>query len=205
MDEKYNLGLDMFTGIITDVGTIEEIIENDDISFKIQTNYDLSNVAIGASICCSGACLTVVEKGSDWFLVDVSSETISKTNLGSWKKGTLINLERSLKIGDELGGHIVTGHVDGLADVISIETIGASRKLTLGAPDDLKYFIAQKGSVTLNGVSLTVNNVDNNRFDVNIIPHTSEVTTFKNLQNGDKVNIEIDILARYVSRMNSKS
>ena len=164
----------------------------------------MDQIPIGASICCSGACLTVVSKGKNWFCVDVSKATLDATILGSWKKGASINLEQSLKLGEELGGHLVTGHVDGVADLVEREEVGDSWKLRFKAPDALKDFIAEKGSITLNGVSLTVNEVFNNVFTVNIIPHTWDFTTFKNLTVGSKVNLEIDIIARYVARLMNK-
>ncbi len=190
----------MFTGIITHKGTILSREERGDTRFVIQASFDMANVAIGASIACSGACMTVVEKGVDWFTVDVSGESLSRTTLATWQKGQVMNLERSLKMGDELGGHIVTGHVDGLAVVESIEPVGDSHKLTFRAPEELKYYIAAKGSVTLDGVSLTVNTVDDALFTVNIIPHTWQETTLGQLKPSSKVNLEIDVLARYSAR-----
>jgi|TARA_R110002096_G_scaffold435770_1_gene662574 riboflavin synthase len=195
----------MFTGIITDIGEVTELNKSGDTRMAIRTAYDTSTIEFGASIACSGVCLTVVDKGDDWFSVDVSAETLSCTVLGDWKTGTRVNLERALKVGEELGGHLVTGHVDGVGEIISVEAEGDSKKFTFIAPQDLKSFIAAKGSVTINGASLTVNEVtdDNDRtlFCVNIIPHTQEKTTFSDLAVGDAVNIEIDILARYVARM----
>ena len=194
----------MFTGIVTDIGQIENIEHRGDLRVKISCSYAVDQILIGASICCSGACLTVVSKGKNWFCVDVSKATLDATILGSWKKGTSINLEQSLKLGEELGGHLVTGHVDGVADLVEREEVGDSWKLRFKAPDALKDFIAEKGSITLNGVSLTVNEVFNNVFTVNIIPHTWDFTTFKNLTVGSKVNLEIDIIARYVARLMKK-
>ena len=194
----------MFTGIVTDIGQIEHIEHRGDLRVKISCCYAVDQIPIGASICCSGACLTVVSKGKSWFCVDVSKATLDATILGSWKKGTSINLEQSLKLGEELGGHLVTGHVDGVADLVEREEVGDSWKLRFKAPDALKDFIAEKGSITLNGVSLTVNEVLNNVFTVNIIPHTWDFTTFKNLTVGSKVNLEIDIIARYVARLMKK-
>jgi riboflavin synthase len=194
----------MFTGIITDIGTIIDFRKEGDVIYRIKTHYDTEIVALGASIACDGCCLTVIQKGADWFEMQASLETLSKTNLGGWKIGTRINLERALKMGDELGGHIVSGHVDGLVKVVSIEPVGGSWKITFNAPEALKRFIAPKGSVTLNGVSLTVNDVKDNHFSVNIIPHTWEVTTFGQLKAGDDVNLEIDMLARYMARMLEK-
>ena len=194
----------MFTGIVTDIGQIEHIEHRGDLRVKISCSYALDQIPLGASICCSGACLTVVSKGKNWFCVDVSKATLDATILRSWKKGTSINLEQSLKLGEELGGHLVTGHVDGVADLVEREEVGDSWKLRFKAPDALKDFIAEKGSITLNGVSLTVNEVFNNVFTVNIIPHTWDFTTFKNLTVGSKVNLEIDIIARYVARLMNK-
>ena len=194
----------MFTGIVTDIGQIEHIEHRGDLRVQIGCSYAVDQIPIGASICCSGACLTVVSKGENWFCVDVSKATLDATILGSWKKGTSINLEQSLKLGEELGGHLVTGHVDGVADLVEREEVGDSWKLRFKAPDALKDFIAEKGSITLNGVSLTVNEVFNNVFTVNIIPHTWNFTTFKNLTVGSKVNLEIDIIARYVARLMKK-
>ncbi|MDB2414280.1 riboflavin synthase [Rickettsiales bacterium] len=191
----------MFTGIITDIGTIISVDGDGDISLKIKTKYDVDNIDIGASIACSGVCLTVVDKSEDNFVVNVSAETLSCTNVGQWEKGSKINLERALSVGDELGGHIVSGHVDALAEVILIEEIGDSHKIGFKVPDNLKQYIAAKGSITLDGVSLTVNAVDDNVFYVNIIPHTFKETTFSLLAIGSKVNLEIDVLARYVARM----
>jgi len=196
----------MFTGIITDIGVVKELINNGDTRIAINTAYDTSTIDFGASIACSGVCLTVVDKGEDWFSVDVSAETLSCTEMGKWIVGTSVNLERALKVGEELGGHLVTGHVDGVGEVISIEVEGDSKKFIFTAPQDLKSFIAAKGSVTINGASLTVNEVidesDSTSFCVNIIPHTQQKTTFMNIIVGDSINIEIDILARYVARIN---
>ncbi len=192
----------MFTGIITDIGTVKSVTTNGDRRFDIATHYDMSRVEIGASIACSGACLTVIEKGDGWFAVQASGETLDKTTAGGWAEGTPLNLERALKLGDELGGHIVSGHVDGVAEVISTEPAGESLKIDFRAPDELAKFIASKGSVTLDGVSLTVNNVDGTAFSVNIIPHTQAETTLGQIQPGQRVNLEIDVLARYVARLN---
>ncbi len=194
----------MFTGIVTDVGQVRHIEKRGDTHIVIATHYDVSSVELGASISCSGACMTVVDKGNDkdrWFAVTASGETLSKTSLGEWQVGDPVNLERPMKIGDELGGHIVTGHVDGLAEVVSVAPEGESVRIVLQAPVDLARFIAPKGSVALDGVSLTVNEVDGTRFGVNIIPHTQKVTTFGRLKPGMKVNLEIDLLARYVARL----
>jgi riboflavin synthase len=191
----------MFTGIVTDLGLVRAIAQRGDRRFSIGTGYDTSGIALGASIACSGACLTVVETGPDWFAVDASAETLSKTTLGDWQPGTPVNLERALRLGDELGGHLVSGHVDGLAVLVARRPEGDSVRLTFEAPPEPARFIAAKGSVTLDGVSLTVNEIEDRRFGVNIIPHTAEVTTLGDLQPGDRVNLEIDLLARYVQRL----
>lgn len=193
----------MFTGIITDLGKVEAVVpaSEGDSWFRISTSYDLSEVEIGASIACSGCCLTVVEKGENSFAVDVSGETLSKTNLGDWQVGHRVNLERSLKVGDELGGHLVYGHVDGVAEIVGSEPEGGSTRWRFRAPAELARFIAPKGSVALDGVSLTVNEVEGREFGVNIIPHTTAVTSFGSYQVGDRVNLEIDVLARYVARL----
>ncbi|MCG8490485.1 MAG: riboflavin synthase [Sneathiellales bacterium] len=191
----------MFTGIITDVGQIASIEKSGDTKIKITTAFDTSNIDYGASIACSGPCLTVTDKGEDWFAVEASDETLSCTSLGDWKEGTTVNLERALKLGDELGGHVVTGHVDAVITLKSMEEIGDSTKLTLSLPADYAAFVAAKGSVTLDGVSLTVNEVGDDFFTVNIISHTKAHTTFKDLQVGQRINFEIDVLARYVARM----
>jgi riboflavin synthase len=194
----------MFTGIITDVGRVRSIERRGDSRFEIETAYDTASVEIGASIACSGACLTVVDKGQGWFAVDVSAETLSKTNLGSWTEGTPINLERSLRLGDELGGHIVLGHVDGVGTIAAIEREGDSYRFLFEAPKALKSFIAPKGSIAVNGVSLTVNEVDGATFGINIIPHTQKMTTFGKSAPGDPINLEVDVLARYVARLNER-
>ena len=191
----------MFTGIITDIGTVTARETRGDTRFQIRTAYDTGSIAIGASIACSGVCLTVVQKGGDWFSVDVSAETLSRTTLGDWQPGSPINLERSLKVGDELGGHIVSGHVDAVADVVETRPEGDSLRVQFRAPDELAGFIAEKGSVTIDGASLTVNSVQGNVFGVNLIPHTREVTTLGRLKAGGRVNLEIDTLARYVARL----
>lgn len=190
----------MFTGIITDIGIIEEIHKKCGINAKIRTSFDMNTVDIGASIACSGVCLTVVKKTTDSFNVDISEETVSCTNIGHWQVGTKINLERAMKLGDEFGGHIVSGHVDGLATLESINEVSESHIMVFSAPEKLAKFIAAKGSVTLEGISLTVNKVKGDSFYINVIPHTFENTTFGNLSAGDQVNLEIDMLARYVSR-----
>jgi riboflavin synthase len=196
----------MFTGIITDIGTIKSVEQRGDLRLVISCGYDMAGVDLGASIACSGCCLTVVDKGADWFAVDASAETISKTAQGGWTQGHKLNLERALKIGDELGGHIVTGHVDGVGDVSAITLEGGSHRVAIRVSSDLAPYIAPKGSVTVDGVSLTVNTVEDNpdgsaTFGLNIIPHTWAVTAFVNLAVGQAVNIEIDVLARYLARM----
>ena len=191
----------MFTGIITDLGTVRAVRQDGDTRFEFATNYNTDDIEIGASICCSGACMTVIEKGNGWFAIEASAESLSKTTMGGWSEGTAVNLERALKVGDELGGHIVSGHVDGVGLVVSIATEGDSKRFTFEAPDALKQFIAPKGSVAIDGVSLTVNEVDGARFGINVIPHTQQVTTFGSLTEGSAVNLEIDMLARYVARL----
>ena len=195
----------MFTGIITDVGAVQLIAKRGDTTIKIATAYDPAAIAIGASIACSGPCLTVVAKGGKqgdaWFSVEASAETLSKTTLGHWTVGTKVNLERSLKVGEEIGGHIVSGHVDGVGDVLSAEVEGDSTRIRIRAPKQLAKFIAAKGSIALDGTSLTVNEVDGATFGVNIIPHTAKVTTWGGVKAGDKLNIEIDMLARYLARL----
>lgn len=195
----------MFTGIITDVGRIGTIEKTGDTRFVIETAYDPATIALGASIACDGCCLTVVEKGTmngtNWFAVDASKETLDCTTLGTWKQGAAVNLERALKVGDELGGHIVSGHVDGVGEIVGIEDEGDSKRFRFKVPNELKKFIAPKGSVTLSGTSLTVNEVEDDIFGVNIIPHTQEVTTWGGAKVGDKINLEIDVLARYVARL----
>ena len=194
----------MFTGIITDIGRVRSIKPRGDTRFEIETAYDTATIEIGASIACSGACLTVVDKGDGWFAVDVSAETLAKTNLGAWGEGTPINLERSLRLGDELGGHIVLGHVDGVGTVASIEPEGDSLRYRFQVPQELSLYVAKKGSITINGVSLTVNEVNGASFGVNIIPHTQQMTTFGKMAPGDRINLEVDVLARYVARLNER-
>jgi riboflavin synthase len=194
----------MFTGIVTDVGEVLQIAQDGDLRIRIGTRYDVGGIDIGASIACEGVCLTVVAVGTsprNWFEVQVSAETVDKSNLGHWRTGTPVNLERALKVGDELGGHIVSGHVDGLAEVTSVVPDGASVRVTFRAPHALAGFIAPKGSVALNGTSLTVNGVDGTDFGVNFIPHTQTVTTWGHVAVGDRVNLEIDTMARYVARL----
>jgi riboflavin synthase len=194
----------MFTGIITDIGCVLETKQRGDLRARIGTAYDVSRIDIGASIACDGVCLTVVDLGSqpqNWFDVEISAETVSKTNLSGWASGKRINLERALKVGDELGGHIVSGHVDGVAEVISMRNEGDSTRVTLRAPLALAKYIAPKGSVALNGTSLTLNEVEGRDFGINFIPHTKAVTTWGDVATGDLVNLEIDTLARYVARL----
>lgn len=194
----------MFTGIVTDVGTVRHVEKRGDTHIVLATHYDVGAIDTGASIACSGICLTVVDKGNGkdrWFAVTASGETLSKTTVGAWKVGDPVNLERPMRVGDELGGHIVTGHVDGTAEIVRVEPEGESMRVTFAAPKGLSPFIASKGSIALDGVSLTVNEVDGARFGVNIIPHTREVTTFGKAKPGGKVNLEVDLMARYVARL----
>ena len=195
----------MFTGIITDIGTIERVEQRGDLRVVVATAYDTAGVDLGASIACSGVCLTVVDKGAGWFAVDVSGESVSRTAQGQWTAGKRLNLERAMKLGEEMGGHIVTGHVDGVAEVIGVCPEGDSKRIGIRLPRELAPFVAAKGSITLDGVSLTVNDVadreDGTHFSVNIIPHTQAVTTLGAIEIGQPVNIEIDVLARYLQRM----
>lgn len=191
----------MFTGIVTDLGRILSIGQGPDPRIRIRTRYDVGWIEIGASIACSGCCLTVVDKQADWFAVQVSAETLSRTTLGRWRMDSPVNLERSLKVGDELGGHIVTGHVDGVGECVGIRPDGLSVRIDFKVPASLAGFIAEKGSIAVDGVSLTVNEVTGDRFGVNIIPHTQKVTTLGGLAVGDPVNIEVDLIARYVARL----
>lgn len=190
----------MFTGIITNIGEVEEIREQGDRWFRFRTDFDLSAVPLGASIACSGVCLTVIETGVDWFAVTASGETLARTTMRDWSVGTRINLERALRLGDELGGHIVSGHVDDTALIATIEDDGASKCFTFRVPQRFARFLAPKGSVALDGISLTVNAVLDTTFTVNIIPHTLAVTTLGTNRTGDLVNFEVDLLARYVAR-----
>jgi len=191
----------MFTGIVTDIGRVRSVRHTDrDRRYEIETVWDTATIDLGASISHAGCCLTVTEKGEGWFAVEVSGETLFKTKLGDWTENTRVNLERAAKLGDELGGHIVSGHVDGLGEVISITPEGGSHRIVVEAPAPLHRFIAPKGSITVDGVSLTVNGVQERRFDLNIIPHTWDATTLGGLKVGDKVNLEIDMLARYLAR-----
>lgn len=195
----------MFTGIVTDIGTIAKVTQCGDTRFDVLTAYDTDTIDLGASISHSGVCLTVIEKGKgadgDWFAVEASKETLDVTSAGKWQEGTKLNLERALKMGDELGGHIVSGHVDGLAEITAITPEGDSQRYTFKTTSALMPFIAPKGSVTLDGTSLTVNEVEGPTFGVNLIPHTQEVTTWGLSKVGDIVNLEIDVLARYVARL----
>jgi riboflavin synthase len=193
----------MFTGIVTDIGKIIELEKRGDLRARVETNYDMSTVAIGASIACDGICLTVIKTGSNWFDVEISAESVEKTNLkfNTWVIGASVNLERALRVGDELGGHIVSGHVDGVVEIVDMKDEGDSTRFVFLAPSDLQKFIAPKGSVALNGTSLTVNEVHSSKFGVNVIPHTKEVTTWGSSKIGDFLNLEIDTLARYVARL----
>jgi len=199
----------MFTGIITDIGTVKSVTrgtggEWGDTRMDVSCAYDTATIDIGASISHAGACMTVIEKGiedgQNWYAFEVSDESLDKTTMGAWKAGAQINLERAMTAKDELGGHMVSGHVDGVGTLISVEEIAGSHKLRFEAPEAMAFGIAPKGSITIDGVSLTVNEVENSQFEVNIIPHTWEVTTLGRLQIGDKVNLEIDLIARYVAR-----
>lgn len=196
----------MFTGIITDIGTVQTIESRGDTRFVISTAYSHGSIDIGASIACNGACLTVVEKGSDraygdWFAVDVSAETLSRTTLGDWREGQEVNLERALRLGDELGGHMVSGHVDGVGIISGKHPEGDSVRLSIIPPAGLMPFMAEKGSVTVDGVSLTINSVTPRSLNLNIIPHTLYATTLSKLAEGDRVNLEVDLIARYVQRL----
>lgn len=191
----------MFTGIVTDVGRVRAVRDtNRDRRFEIETGFDLSTLDIGASVSHAGCCLTVVEKGADWFAVEVSGETLSHSTLDNWEEGRRVNLERSARVGDELGGHIVSGHVDGVGEVVSVESEGGSHRVRIRVPRPLHRFIASKGSIAIEGVSLTVNEVEDDVFGVNLIPHTWDVTTLGELKPGSRVNLEIDMLARYLAR-----
>ncbi len=195
----------MFTGIITDIGEVIKLTDKGDRRLDIATQYDVASIDLGASIACSGVCLTVIEKGNDtgrnWFAVEASAETLGVTTAGGWQIGQKLNLERALRLGDELGGHIVSGHVDGIARIVSVTPDGDSQRFVFEAPLALARFIAPKGSVTLDGTSLTVNEVEGTTFGVNIIPHTQMVTCWGQSRAGDQVNLEIDVLARYVARL----
>ena len=195
----------MFTGIITDIGTVTALEQKGDLRARIACSYDTDSIDVGASIASDGVCLTVVALGPGWYDVDISAETVARTNLGDWRVGTRVNLERALRVGDELGGHIVSGHVDGVAEVVSVTEEGDSTRVTLRAPGHLSKFIASKGSVALNGTSLTVNEVDGDEFGINFIPHTKDATTWGAVAVGDQVNLEIDTLARYVARLQDQT
>lgn len=196
----------MFTGIVTDVGTVRSADQRGDLRLLVSTNYDMDTIDLGASIACSGTCLTVVDKGDDWFAVDVSGETISKTAPDHWRGGARLNLERSLRLGDEIGGHILTGHVDAVGEIVDVTPEGDSKRVLIRVPRELTPMIAAKGSVALDGVSMTVNEVHDSsngttQFSVNVIPHTAKHTTFGDLAPGRQLNVEVDVLARYVDRM----
>ena len=191
----------MFTGIVTDVGRVRAVREtNRDRRFEIETAFDVQSLDLGASVSHAGCCLTVVETGEDWFAVEVSGETLALSTLGDWQEGRRVNLERAARVGDELGGHIVSGHVDGVGEVLSVESEGGSHRVRIRAPRPLHRFIAPKGSITVEGVSLTVNEVEDDVFGVNLIPHTWDVTTLGEMKPGGRVNLEIDMLARYLAR-----
>jgi len=199
----------VFTGIVTDIGRVRAVTKTGEGKgegrrFEVETSFDVNDIDMGASIAHAGACMTVVEKGDQWYAIEVSGESLSKTTLGSWDVGTAVNLERAMRLGDELGGHMVSGHVDGVGEVTGRETEGDSVRFTFRAPDDLAKYLAPKGSITIDGVSLTVNEVEGARFGVNIIAHTQTATTIGALEVGDKVNLEIDMLARYVARLLGK-
>ncbi len=194
----------MFTGIVTDVGKVRHVEKRGDTHIVIATHYDVASIETGASIACGGACMTVVDKGTAkdrWFAFTASGETLAKTTLGSWKAGDLVNLERPMRVGDEFGGHIVTGHVDAVAEIVGMAPEGESVRVEFEVPQALSRFVSPKGSVALDGVSLTVNDVAGTRFGVNLIPHTQKVTTFGRARRGTKVNFEIDLLVRYVARL----
>ena len=196
----------MFSGIVTDVGRVRSVAEagGGGLRLEIGTAYDTEGIALGASIACSGPCLTAVDKGPGWFAVDVSRETADRTTLGDWREGTRVNLERALALGDEIGGHLVTGHIDGVAVVESAAPEGESLRLTIRCPAELSRFVASKGSVALDGASLTVNEVDGDVFGVNLIPHTLAQTTFADCAAGRRLNLEVDLIARYLARLHSE-
>ena len=194
----------MFTGIVTDLGRVRAIEKRGDTRIQIETAFDTSKIDVGASIACSGPCLTVVEKGQSWFAVDASAETLERSTLGDWLEGSLVNLERAMRVGDELGGHIVSGHVDGAADVLDTSPEGDSVRFNFVVSEKFERYISPKGSVALDGVSLTINEVDGATFGVNIISHTLQQTTFGSITTGDRVNFEIDTIARYVARLLGK-
>ena len=191
----------MFTGIVTDIGRVRAVRQTArDRRYEVETAWDTGGIELGASISHAGCCLTVTEKGPGWFAVEVSDETLSKTTLGDWADGDQVNLERAARLGDEMGGHVVSGHIDGLGEVVSVMAEGGSRRVEIAVPAPLHRFIAAKGSITVDGVSLTVNTVAGLTFGVNVIPHTLEATTLSKLKQGDRVNLEIDMLARYLAR-----
>ena len=191
----------MFTGIVTDVGRVRSVRDtNRDRRYEIETSYDVAGIDMGASISHAGCCLTVVEKGEGWFAVEVSHETLSKTTLDQWGEGHRVNLERAARLGDEMGGHVVSGHVDGVGEVLTVESDGGSHRVRIRAPRPLHRLIAPKGSIAVEGVSLTVNEVEDDVFGINLIPHTWEVTTLGEMKPGSRVNLEIDMLARYLAR-----
>ena len=191
----------MFTGIVTDIGRVRSVRQTErDRRYEIETAWDTATIDLGAAISHAGCCLTVTEKGPGWFAVEVSGETLSKTTLGDWREGDRVNLERAAKLGDEMGGHVVSGHVDGLGRVVSVTPDGGSHRIEIEAPEPLHRYIAPKGSITVEGVSLTVNEVEDDVFGVNLIPHTWDVTTLGELKAGGRVNLEIDMLARYLAR-----
>ncbi|GAB4121246.1 MAG: riboflavin synthase [Rhodothalassiaceae bacterium] len=192
----------MFTGLVTDVGRVRRILRDGDLRLWIGTGYDLDSIPLGASIACSGVCLTVVDKDEESFAVDVSAETLACTTLGEWREGERVNLERSLRLGDELGGHIVTGHVDAVGEILAIEPVEGSKRFRFSLPPAIAPYVAQKGSIAVDGVSLTVNTVSARDFTANLIPHTLAHTAFGSAGTGEHVNLEIDILARYIARMN---
>ena len=194
----------MFTGIVTDLGRVRAVLPGGDTGYEIETHYDTGTIAIGASIACSGVCLTAIERGPNWFRVQASAETRARSTLGNWRVGTPVNLERSLRLGDELGGHLVGGHVDGVGRLVSAREEGDSVRLVFEAPAALAPGIASKGSIAVDGVSLTVNEVTGARFGVNIIPHTRAVTNLGSLKVGESVNLELDLIARYVARLMGK-
>lgn len=194
----------MFTGIITDIGRVRAVALAGDTRIEIETGLDLDDLAIGASIACSGVCLSVIEKGTGWFAVQASGETLGCTTVGAWCPGTPVNLERAMRLGDELGGHLVAGHVDGVAEILDSEPEGDSLRIRFAVPEDLIPYLAPKGSITLDGVSLTVNKVEGAVFDVNIIPQTRQETTFGAAGKGARVNVEVDLLARYLARLLKK-
>jgi riboflavin synthase len=194
----------MFTGIVTDLGTVRRITPGPVTRLEIETAYPVGEIALGASVCCNGCCLSVVEKGPNWMAFEVSGETLSVTTLGQWQVGTKVNLERALKMGDELGGHLVSGHVDGVGRIVDQHPDGGSIRVTFGAPRALMRFIASKGSIAVDGISLTVNEVTDTTFGVNIIPITQEVTSLGSTKTGSAVNLEIDQVARYVARLLGK-